>query len=1376
MVASRLMVMVSSWLGRGFLPLLLTGIMLLISAEQLTAAAAPALNLTAEEQKWLDGHQGLRIGIRETPPLIMKGEKGEGYQGLSIDYIERVEKLLGIRFTLVYYPSWQKLIDETKSRAVDIIVTGTITLDRTSFLDFTPPYIQLHNKIIIRKELENVQLKLTEMAGLKVAAVEGTAVYKYIEKNYPEIKMVPFRDEISALEAVSFGETYAAVMEISRASYYIAQEKITNLAIAGDAGYLYNFCFSSRNDWPELGSILSKALAAIPEKEKKTINEKWVSGEKDTIFLSRKFWVAAGIGGGLLTVIFIVIWNIALRRKVAKSTSEIRSEVTQLARAESELRRMNRTLTVLGKSHEVLMQFTEEASLFSAICRHLVEVGGYKTACVVLNYDGSLTTVAEYCLEDAQSVDNTWSRAESRVSSIASRAIQSEGVTLERSIKGISEDSGEDDNLAALAIPLWGEGSIVGALEIFSLGEDVFDAEEVALLTELTENLAYAVVAIRLKEEHRGAEALLRKLSLAVEQSPVTIVITDTKGIIEYVNPCFTKITGYTAAEAIGQNPRILKSGLHSPEYYVALWDLISGGFEWHGELCNKKKNGEILWESASISPVRNSDNEITHFVAVKEDITEQKRAYAELQRAKAQAEAATIAKSSFLANMSHEIRTPMNAVIGMLYLVQQTGLNDKQKGYVLKADGAAKSLLKIINDILDFSKIEAGRLQMETIPFLLSEVLTKLTDIAPANIGTKRVDLVISTSADIPDFLNGDPLRLGQVLLNLVSNAIKFTDKGEVLVSVSLEAITAEKVRIRFSVEDTGIGMTEEQKDRLFSAFSQADSSTTRRFGGTGLGLTISKQLVELMGGDITVESEPEVGSVFAFSANFALETGHTESLAESFQALAGLRLLHVNGGGKGSLATAKMLSSFEILVSSMSAIEASKIKEAEYDLILVDVSIADDINLEAINKIAALQVFAGVPKLLFTNDRKLSGGESYDSNFSTVIKPTVSTQLLYAIMAATGRGDRLIAEEAESIAVEDYFKGRRLLLVEDNIINQEVARGILERWGIELDIAANGAVGVQMLVSAESIYDAVLMDLQMPVMDGFEATRMIRASKKHKELPIIAMTASAMTSDRERCLAAGMNDHVAKPIDVAELFSTLHRWFKPESDIPQISIEAVVPPERNGVNFPESTPGIDLDKALKRLGSQQILLTVLKEFRRLHAEDDRIISDAVEKGETLIARRIAHTLKGLARTVGAEETGAVAAALEDALAKESSDDLSPLIKELAAKLAELNKTLGFIDDMPPDEFMPLSNEADMEAVPSELIAAVVNELSLHLRKNNLEACTVFKKLKQLLASAALHAQLEKLEAGVNNLNFKEAKSVLDNIAEILNITIEQD
>lgn len=1347
-------------------------ILVLLLPQTASSAASPKLQLTVEEQQWLDAHPDIKIGIRVTPPLIMKGEKGEGHRGLAIDYVESVEKLLAIKFTLVSYPTWLNLIEAVKNRNVDILVSGTITLERASFLDFTPPYIQLHNKIIIRKDLDLKRLHLADMSGMKVATVEGTAVYKHIQQNFPEIKLIPVSDEIIALESVSFGETDAAVMEMARASHYIEQEKITNLAIAGDAEYPYNFCFSSRNDWPLLNSILIKALDAIPPKERKVISDRWLYNLEPSIFKSRSFWVATGVAATILLTGLIVAWNIILRKRVAAGTAALGKEVAELEKAEEELRRLNRTLMVLGKSHEFLMQIPEEIPLYNAICRHIVETGGYKEAWVTLLQNGKAYQVAGFGNDEVAVAGIEIAELASHANENVLSAIKTESASIRKNIRAADSESAER-LVSSIVFPLWGEGTVIGAIEIVAAGDSSFEEEEVSLLSELMENLSYTVSAIRLKEEHHEAEELVRKLSLVVEQAPVSIVITNSSGTIEYVNPHFSQLTGYSSEEAIGKNPRILKSGKMDEAFYQTMWQQISGGLEWHGELCNKKKSGEIYWESASISPVRNSDGEVTHYIAIKEDVTDRKRAYEELQQAKAAAEAATTAKSAFLANMSHEIRTPMNAVIGMLYLLQQTELSGKQRSYTTKAEGAAKSLLKIINDILDFSKIEAGRLQMESIPFLLSEVLTKLTDIAPVSIGDKKVELVICTTAETPDLLTGDPLRLGQILLNLVNNAIKFTETGAVIIRISLVTKTTERGTLKFVVEDTGIGMTPEQRERLFGAFTQADSSTTRRFGGTGLGLTISRQLVQLMGGDISVESEPGVGSKFSFNADFALEADHHEPLGENCADLSGKRLLHMSSGGKGAAATAEMLSSFGLKVTTTSTNNLSG-NQTEFDLLLLDISASDLQGGNEIFKTTCDRGLEKVPAVLFSSDKQLKGLDAACSPIAaTVIKPAVPAALLGALMTAAGFMDSCEEHEEKSISVDNYFMGRRILLAEDNLINQEVARGILERWGIRVDIASNGSIATEMVSSSENCYDALLMDLQMPVMDGFEATRLIRASGKYKSLPIIAMTASAMLDDRDMCFKAGMNDHVAKPIDVSDLFAVLHRWFRPESEIPAVIDEDTASEGSRIFGFPEATPGIDLGKAVRRVGNQQILVTVLKEFRRLHCQDDRIISEAVEKGAHLMARRVAHTLKGLARTIGAEEVGNIAESIEHCLSKDPVEDIKEFMQPLTKQLATLNDSLSFVEKIAAEDLLTIPPEKSEEFVNPEAATELLRDLYAQLESNNLEACNAVRKLRQFLTDDSLKNQIEAVENSVERLNFSDALQGVAEIAEILNIDL---
>ena len=873
--------------------------------------------------------------------------------------------------------------------------------------------------------------------------------------------------------------------------------------------------------------------------------------------------------------------------------------------------------------------------------------------------------------------------------------------------------------------------------------------------------------------ERKRTEESLHTLAQAIEQTPITVIITDREGTIEYVNPHFTKMTEYSEEDAIGKNLRMLRSDCHPPEFYQELWAEILAGNKWHGDLCNTRKDGERHWVSATISPVKNAKGEITHFITVQEDvtekkwaaeemekndeqirlllestaegingvnllgkctfansacarllgyqhpdellgmdmhqlihhtrpdgsaypldecpmhqsirtgegvhidnellwradgtsfpaeywcypqrsggkivgavvsffdITERKRAEEQLHLAKAAAEAATQAKSEFLANMSHEIRTPMNAATGMLYLLHQTPLTDKQKNYLGKAQGATNSLLRIINDILDFSKIEAGKLEMESIPFHLCTVLGDLVDIASAALHDKPIELLVTPAPDVPDNLIGDPFRLGQVLLNLTSNAIKFTEQGEITVRVERASTAENEIGLRFSVQDTGIGMTPEQQAKLFSAFSQADTSITRKYGGTGLGLSISKQLVERMGGNLTVTSETGKGSTFSFIAHLGYR-----SVEES--------------------------------------------------------------------------------------------------------------------PAMTVAAEDGLSNDAGPLTAAGSFAGVKILLVEDNLINQEVAREIMEGRGVTVDVVGNGVEAVKRVINCGGTYDAVIMDVQMPIMGGLEATRRIRAHHDFNSLPIIAMTASAMERDRLLCLQAGMNDQVNKPIAVPELFATLHRWVKPASCTP-------LAPKKEP-ELPEPIPGIDVSNALQRLGSAVRLRKVLIIFRQENLETMDWLHKALAQRDDQLVQRIIHTVKGVSGNLGATELASAALALEETLRSGETDALGASLAAFEKSLSRLLDSIRVLEERGAEfaEATPKSSAA-APAVDREQIVLLIRELLILLGASNMTALGVWEKLKPLLAGS----NTEKLDAAVSSLKFKEAGTTLRAIAETMRITL---
>ena len=555
--------------------------------------------------------------------------------------------------------------------------------------------------------------------------------------------------------------------------------------------------------------------------------------------------------------------------------------------------------------------------------------------------------------------------------------------------------------------------------------------------------------------------------------------------------------------------------------------------------------DGEIVWVHALGHISRDTDGKPTDMYGVSQDISEFKRLEREIVTAKEAAEAATKSKSEFLANMSHEIRTPMNAVIGMTRLALNTELTPKQKDYLNKIKAAADSLLGIINDILDFSKIEAGKLDMEKTDFRLEEVLENLSTVVGQKAHDKNLEFLIAARQDFPPNLVGDPLRLGQILINLVNNAVKFTEHGEVVVSVTMEERASNRVKLKFSVRDSGIGMTKEQAARLFQAFSQADTSTTRKYGGTGLGLSISKRLVELMGGNIRVESEFGRGSTFSFNAWFGVKSAAIEQ-KRFIPDLAGLRALVVDDNVQAREILTELLKQFALRVEHVSSGEGALRElggadsQDPYRLVLMDWHMPGMDGLETSRIIRRGERLSHVPKIVmvtaFGQDDVRARAE--ETGIEGYLQKPVSPSMLYdALMDLFGLarpGTPSLSQGKKETHSHDA-RGIRILLVEDNEVNQQVARETLESAGASVTIANHGGEAVEILTRGEQPppFDVVLMDLQMPEVDGFTATRLLRAKPELRELPIIAMTADVMAEAVERCLEAGMNDHVGKPID---------------------------------------------------------------------------------------------------------------------------------------------------------------------------------------------------------------------------------------------------
>jgi PAS domain S-box-containing protein len=943
------------------------------------------------------------------------------------------------------------------------------------------------------------------------------------------------------------------------------------------------------------------------------------------------------------------------------------------------------------------------------------------------------------------------------------------------------------------ATPIHKDGAIVGAVISFT---DITARKQAEFELKASEG--------RLRETEQFFRGVL-------ELAPDGLMVVDAAGVIRLANAQCEKLFGYTRDELIGQTvemlvPASIRAG--HPAMRESFHRAPSvRGMGASRELRGLRKDGSLFPVEIGLSPLLERQGESAQVAVSIRDVTERKVQESALKQAKTDAEEATRAKSDFLANMSHEIRTPMNAIIGLSHLALKTPLNPKQRDYVSKVHNAGTSLLGVINDILDFSKIEAGKLDIETTDFRLDEVISSVTTLTAQKAHDKGLEFLAHVSPEIPEHLLGDPLRLGQILTNFVNNAVKFTEHGEIRLNIGLLERTGEKVQLKFSVRDTGIGMTPEQSAKLFQPFVQADTSTTRKHGGTGLGLTICRRLVELMGGRVWLESEPGAGSTFFFTV--WLEVGVAKGSGKMVpEQLATLRVLIVDDNAAAREILAEPLSTLashvKMVASGPEAIAALKAQDpAEpFDIIFMDWRMPGMDGLQASRHIKSDETLPKQPAIVlvtaFGREEVREEAERLGLD-GFLVKPVTKSMLVdtlvnvFAVPDEGGAAAGAVAEESAS-----RLLGARILLTEDNEINQQIAIELLEGAGATVQVANNGRQAVETLANGPQPppFDLVLMDLQMPEMDGYQATTKIRSDARFTALPIIAMTAHATMEERQRCLAAGMNDHISKPIDPALLFETVGRFYKPTAGLdlgspghrasePPLPSEKLKPArslvaaaaEPAEIHSPTEKPhtdeleiptveGLNSAEGLLRVaGNKKLYGKLLRQFSNTEADAAQRIASALAANDRALAERLAHTVKGLAGSLGSHGVQQAAGRLEEVIASRApSAELMPILQEFSSVLQDfISRLQAALPWVVTDD--PARTTADVPLDP-EQVKQVLQEMIGHLNNFDPAAEEYLEVNRDAFRALLTEESFTRFEEGVRGFAFADALARLQEAA----------
>ena len=1195
------------------------------------------------------------------PPFLFRNADGE-VEGYLVDYWQLWEKKTGVRVRLSAM-QWSEALRMIRAGEADVIDMIYRTPPREPQYDFSPPYAELPVAIFSHQSISGINSTRT-LKGFQVGVQKGDAC---IDKLHEAgiISLMEFDNYVALVDAAGRGEIRVFCLDDAPANFYL--NKLGAASEFKKAFELYVGQFHRavrKGDTATLERVVAGMRSISPE-EDAALREKWFGTPLSAApYAPYLLWGLGGIGA---IAAVLALWNLLLRRRVATRTVELSRLVGELdeSRRSAEDARASLAAT-LAAIPDMLLEFDAGGR-----CLH-----------IFANAPDARTKAGQSRLAGKHLHEALPRSAADTVMAAIDAALRT-GSDYGRNVRLQLDDGEHWYELSATRKPSAGD-----------------DARRVLVLArDITARRAAEASLVRAREAELLAEQE-RLFTAVFDAAPVAMTFLKDQRI-ESLNQAFRQLFGY-AAEELPTLDAWWQLAYPDPDYRQWVIDTWQSAVERAQQTDGRVESLEYqvrTKDGRSLDLMIGGQVIDRGLVATFSDITPLRQAEAAQKRAKEAAEAANAAKSNFLATMSHEIRTPMNAIIGLSHLALQTPLTPLQHNYVEKILASGTLLLGVINDILDFSKIEAGKLELDASEFDLETLVENICSQLAERAESKHLELLVDITPDMPAHLVGDPLRLGQILLNLGGNAVKFTEQGEISLRASLARRDGDNVLLRFEVSDTGIGLTEEQCARLFQSFQQADNSITRRYGGTGLGLAISKRLAELMGGEIGVDSAPGKGSTFWFTVR--MRAGGEPAQRPNAHLVPDLRDLPIlvaddNRSARRLIQAMLQRLSFKPTIVDSGQAALAAMADAEhrgeaFRIAFLDWNMPGMDGPEVIRRIGGLKLASPPCCVLMTgthnNEMQRSADEVGVSQILT--KPVTGSQLYQAVLRALcmeSNFPRQAADARRFLPDTHAIASAHVLLVEDNEINREVAEALLHEAGLRVDHAADGAIAVDKVRDRE--YDLVLMDMQMPVMDGLSATREIRRLPGRQALPIVAMTANALASDRARCLEAGMNDYVAKPIDPEILAAKLLQWIRPASG-PRTAAAAQDPtppatpasshPSPDGIADARAAlggiDGLDVEQGLAQvLDEDALYLTLLRKFVEHERDAVERIAGAIVGSDWAEAQRHAHSLKGAAAQVCAGGVRQGAEALELALrARAPAPELQPLLVDLEQALRPL-------------------------------------------------------------------------------------------------------